>query len=274
MREWVRRLIGIATCLLFAGGCHDAPRTAWDISHKPVPRRQITFVSYNIYNNRGDADQVLKTLRDSDADIILLQEVPDNDFEPMKQSLGYPFGYYARDLWGKHPNVNRDAKSRGQAILSRFPMRNAEPIPNAGEGTRGIWAEVEAEGRTFVVASVHLSSTWKITPGHVYYSFDARARELTRFFNAWTLRDRPPIVMGGDFNNPPLGEAYSIIRRTLRDTHREAGVDRPTIYHGPIGLRIDYMLCSTEWEIVDAGVIDDRGSDHRAVRLSVRGRPR
>lgn len=242
------------------------------MSDKPVPQRQLTFVSYNIYNNRGDPDQVLKTLRDADADVVLLQEVPDNDFEPMKESLGYAFGYYAPDLRGRHPNVNADAKSRGQAILSRLPMHNAEPIPNAGMGTRGIWAEVESEGTTFMVASVHLSSTYKATPGHLWSSFDGRARELTRFFDAWALRDRPPIVMGGDFNHPPAGEAYAILRRTLRDTHLEAGVDRPTIYHGPLGLRIDYMLCSTEWEIVDAAVIDDAGSDHHAVRLSLRGK--
>ena len=102
MTRWIALFV-----LLAMIGCDTRPNTS-----------TLRVFSWNIHNNRDDAEGVLKAIRASNADIVMLQEVPENQFPAMRQSLGYPHGYYAPDLWPPNPNVNPDGKSRGIAILS------------------------------------------------------------------------------------------------------------------------------------------------------------
>src|SRR5438067_811029 len=78
-----------------------------------------------------------------------------------------------------------------------------------GGGSFGVWAVAVVDGKKFLVADVHLSATWNMNPVHVQQSGENRARELTALFNAWRARGSPPMIVGGDFNQIPMGNNYA-----------------------------------------------------------------
>ena len=88
---------------------------------------ELTLVSYNIHSGIGtdgrfDLNRVGEVLREVDADIIALQEV--GDFRGRDAREDQP--EHLADLLGLHmafgPNVVRNGRRYGNAILSRLPI--------------------------------------------------------------------------------------------------------------------------------------------------------
>src|SRR4030095_16545606 len=88
---------------------------------------ELTLVSYNIHSGIGtdgrfDLHRVAEVLSEIDADIIALQEV--GDFRGRMEKVAHP-EHLAEQL-GLHmafgPNVVRNGRRYGNAILSRLPI--------------------------------------------------------------------------------------------------------------------------------------------------------
>ena len=147
-------------------------------------------------------------------------------------------------------------------------------------------AVLEWDGREIAVYNVHLASypgerPWRDDIGGGLRGWGRFLRTIgptaaRRAAEARALRDvlgrepRPFLVVG-DLNSAPGQEAYEILSDGLTDVLETAGSWPGFTFHARIPfVRIDHVLASPHWEVVDADVLGDLSSDHRAVVASLR----
>ena len=125
------------------------------------------------------------------------------------------------------------------------------------------WAKLARDGKEFTVFNSH---------------WDHRG-QVARVESARLLFDRvmavsEPVLLMGDFNVPPDSEPLALLTSALQDTYAEANPgSQAGTFHGfgqkLDGARIDYLLASPEFLIIDGRILDQPEgpypSDHFAV---------
>src|SRR5688572_26408120 len=228
-----------------------------------APDRPVRVVSYNILHNQRGRERVIEEIRKLDPDFVLLQEVERDDLSAMTRELrSLPAVYHRSE------NLAGMRASWGNAILSRYRLYEGRSIPNPGGGSFGVWATAVIDGKKFRVACVHLSATYKFDIKHFEESAIHRYKELTNLVKAWEEAGRPPIVVGGDFNQVAVNNNYELMTRHWTDVLKSLGKDQNTFRHKLLATRIDYFLVSKEWRAMEGGVVDSDASDHRPIWIS------
>ena len=262
-------LIGIALVGIFATVIWAISRPRIDTVPAPAsavlgaPDRPIRIVSYNILHNQRGRDAVIAEIRRLNPDVVFLQEAESRDVGLMSQQLDRLHMVYFPSQ-----NLAGDA-SWGNAILSKLPLYGAASIPNPGGGSFGVWAYAVVDNKKFMLACVHLSATWKASPLHLIESTNNRNRELSHLRDAWTLAGSPPIVIGGDFNQMPVGNNYELMTRDWTDALKQLKHDEPTFHDGLLQTRIDYFLASKEFTANDGAVVQSNASDHSPIWIEL-----
>ena len=233
-----------------------------------VPPRPLRLVSYNILHCQRGLDRVAAEIRQRDPDIVLLQEVESRDCAGLARALDMQ-AHYDPQFYETSENLAGPQATWGNLILSKFPLYGATSIPNPGGGSFGLWADVVVDGKRFVIACVHLSATWKANPVHVKESGENRNKELTHLLDAWQARGRPPMIVGGDFNQIPVGNNYALMTRDLTDGLASVGQTGLTFGEGVLRTRIDYFLLTKEWAATTGGIGEVGASDHNPIWLTV-----
>jgi tyrosyl-DNA phosphodiesterase 2 len=149
-------------------------------------KKTLTIVTYNILGEPLRADEripvLMKILKDSDADLIGLQEVV-----PWFQKR------LAKEDWAKKYQVQAlDPESvGGQFILSKFPIENARSHVLPGPQRRTVViASIRIDGRRLDIATTHLESPLQDGP--------VRAKQLDAIFTR--MKGSDDAVVTGDFN--------------------------------------------------------------------------
>ena len=82
---------------------------------------------------------------------------------------------------------------------------------------------------------------------------------------------RYPIIVCGDFNDPPFSYAYSTISRHLHDSYLEKGKGFGISYKGSfIPYRIDYILHSDYFECLKYSMVRKKLSDHYPIVVTIK----
>jgi endonuclease/exonuclease/phosphatase family metal-dependent hydrolase len=254
----VKRKLALVAMIFLIAGCDNRPAAsaAWG-----VPARAIRFASYNTFKSNRGRDKVLADIRSKSPDIVFLQEVPTIDLpEETARQLGMHHAFR------KHTNY----PSEGVAIYSRWPLSNVAPVIDKNGRACALFADVEVDGRTFTVASVHLEATTKRTVGNLLWSDRVRGEEIALIRKTWADRGSHPIIIAGDFNQIPVGGNYSAMTSNLKDALNWIGKPSPTLGEGNVRLRVDYFLCSKEWKPLDGGVVVSDASDHDMIWLEAK----
>jgi endonuclease/exonuclease/phosphatase family metal-dependent hydrolase len=237
----------------------------------------LTLVSFNTHaglqarRNGGcepyDLAGVLRTL---DADVIVLQESfrPSGGVTPASEiarELGaevyeLAFGNAKLDPW---PHIPRDGKGTGivgLAVITRIPTvwrgvlsvgrMVGDPTPERA----GLHLELDVGGTAVDLVGVHLTSRLPYGP----------PIQISRLRPQLPAPGRPAIV-AGDYNfwGPGVRAFLPGWRRAVRG--RTWPSSRP---HS----QIDHILVRPEIEVVSSSVLPALGSDHRAVRATMRVR--
>jgi endonuclease/exonuclease/phosphatase family metal-dependent hydrolase len=228
--------------------------------HGPPPEKAAT----------NGAFDVAGALRSFDADVLVLQESwwPDEgaaavDLVAADSGATVHWASFGRGIVEPWPHIisarpHRASGRIGLAVVSRVPARLVEMIPvgdvpgDPALRRCALHLALDVGGKDLDLIAVHLSSRLPYAP-------PMQVRNLRR-------RLPPPdrrAVIVGDFNL--WGPAVT----TLLPGWRRAVRGRTWPAHRPHS-QIDHVLVRNGIEVVDAAVLDEVGSDHRPVRVTLR----
>ncbi len=228
--------------------------------HGPPPEKAAT----------NGAFDVAGALRSFDADVLVLQESwwPDEgpaavDLVAADSGATVHWASFGRGIVEPWPHIisarpHRACGRIGLAVVSRVPARLVEMIPvgdvpgDPALRRCALHLSLDVGGRDLDLIAVHLSSRLPYAP-------PMQIRNLRR-------RLPPPdrrTVIVGDFNlwGPAVTALLPGWRRAVRGRTWPA--------HRPHS-QIDHVLVRNGVEVVDAAVLDEVGSDHRPVRVTLR----
>ncbi len=235
----------------------------------PAPRdagagqaaHSLRVVTYNIRYGRGldgvvDLERLARTVSDLAPDIVVLQEVdrnnPRSGLVDQAQWLGRRLGMAV--AYG--PNLNLGWTQYGNAILSRFPILEAEnaALPGRWEPRGLLRATVELPG----------GDRLAVYTTHLGLQRQERAHQVAALLAL--LPAGSPLVLAGDFNSRPDEPWLQAVADRLVDAHAVAG-DGPgyTFPSGAPSARIDHVFVSEPFSVTAAGPVVSDASDHLPV---------
>jgi endonuclease/exonuclease/phosphatase family metal-dependent hydrolase len=188
-------------------------------------------------------------LRDSGADVVMLQEVwPADQAEQLAALAGLPYVVF---------NASRRAGDGefGNAILSRWPLEDVvcRPVP-AGRRGQPRWvvsALLPSDHTPWLVMCAHFG----LFPGEM----EPAARIVVELADA----HRGPVVFGGDLNRPlASARGHRRLHAALSDAAALAKSAAPTFPSPWPVLRLDYLYVR-DVRVCGARVLSTTASDHR-----------
>ena len=231
---------------------------------------------------------MLKYINSQDADIVCLQEVlvyknPARLTLPaLREAMSnYPYTYF--DF--KRYNSTRQF---GNVVFSRYPLKNKNTIRYESQSNISSQCDVLVGSDTLRLIVNHLESYGLVKEDlqfdtqsmaeiknsslvqklhHAGKLRHQQAREVKR-----SIRQSPhPVVVVGDFNAIPLSYVYWKVKFGLRDCFLESSFGRlgNTYKKGPLGIRIDYILCSRQLTPTQCEVDKIEYSDHFPVSATI-----
>lgn len=234
----------------------------------------ITVMTINVGNGLAPDGQVLRALRESDADIIGIEELNRRQAQLLEKALNdaYPYTAFFGDSF------------EGRGLLSRFPFVSAELVYLIPD-------------RPDVVASVDVGPmVLTVIVGHPRPQIMRRGRVK---FEMASLRQilglarlahgQPPAILLGDFNMGPRHPGYARFRQLgLGDAFAEAGSGRGSTFPIRLGMastgpdrehrrkiraipvkRFDHIWHTPDLVADRAWIGPDAGSDHASVMARI-----
>jgi len=254
LRNWAAAAVAGLVALVLAAAV--LPRAIGDGTIDPGGRETLAVVSANVYRGKADPAALVTLVERNEADLLAVQELTPRFARGLREA-----GIFRRL---PHAVVEVRQGAAGGGIYSRLPLRPiASGSPTFFRQPRV--ALTFPDGRRTRVADVH-----PLTPGRTG-------------IDVWedSLGDLPstgegaPWVLVGDFN---ATLDHSRLRKVLDRGYRDAGAVAgqglvptwPNRDHDlPLVITIDHVLADSRLGVVEYGVEDLPGSDHRSVHAEL-----
>jgi endonuclease/exonuclease/phosphatase (EEP) superfamily protein YafD len=242
----------------------------------PADPSPFTVVTFNVWGYNAQLNEVEAWFLAQDADLILLQEIPERYANQQILELVEQYPYQV--------SQSTDVRWWGNLFLSRYPILSAETLPGDNVPAQQRFT-IDYDGRTLAVYNVHFAMPTGPSRlpqfGNRFalqtaLSYDNRTRngEIERLLER--LADEPyPYIVAGDFNMGEDAAIYGAIAETMGDAYREAGTGWGGTWPVPIVtelpywlppvLRVDYIWHSQHFHPLEAGNGPKLGSDHLPV---------
>ncbi len=245
---------------------------SYSMGKKVEGSNSIRIMSYNVHNfdhvdgktdDEQFANQVIDMVREQTPDILCCQEFTGFKRKTTRQKC---IEIFAEEAGFQYVYYNKKSNYGGNVIFSKYPIVKVTEDSGFGqENTYGVMVSVDAgEKGQFHVANVHLLS-YKITDNEIdiltstteRQNFDTISKNLLHKLNLafqrrseelkQVLEGMPPvsgpIIVCGDFNEPPLSYNYRQMQKAgFVDTFTKVGRGIKPTYAGKLPLlRIDYV---------------------------------
>jgi endonuclease/exonuclease/phosphatase family metal-dependent hydrolase len=258
----------------------------------------IRVMSYNVHmfkpvdkktDKESFAYQIINMVKDQNPDILCCQEFSNYRTDITRQKCIVDF---AEKSGYQYVYFNKKRNYGGNVIFSKYPIAKVSEGSGFGkEETYGVMVSVDAgEKGKFHVANVHLLS-YAITDNEIdvltntserqnldtvgktvlhklRYAFERRSEELNNVINGMPQVDGP-IIVCGDFNEPPLSYNYRQMQKAgFVDTFTKVGRGIKPTYAGKLPLlRIDYVWANDGVTPLNFRRYRYKGSDHYPIML-------
>ena len=244
-------------------------------------RGEIKIMTYNTRsfiddNGVNRLDSVVQIIRSINPDIVCFQEM---GFSGLADSL-------MQELKLQPIPHSLSRANLSPVIYSRYPIIKAQRIDSM---KNFVWADIALRDDTIRIFNNHLHSTAirkedgvyleehqyleDVTPENEVLSMIDRLTEnnIVRASQVDTLAKMVaaspyPAIVCGDFNDTPVSYTIHKMTRDMRDVFREVGRGFSHTYRGFFDmLRIDYIMCSSEFTPISYEVIDSWGVVEKVV---------
>lgn len=238
----------------------------------------LRVATYNIQAGAGDLTRIAEEIRAMNADVVALQEVDvhwhaRSHFEDQATALGKALDVEVRfaPIYRLPGASGQPTREFGVALLSRLPIaswsndsltrlstQQANPVPARMPGL--LRAVVNFRGTRVNVLTTHLD----------YRSDPAIRRAQVDEIVAVLGRISGPTILAGDLNATPEALELQPLFRRLMDAWRTGAGPGYTYPSAAPTKRIDYVLYSDPFVLVEARVPESAIADHRPVIVSLR----
>lgn len=237
---WKKRAVFFLAFSLFL----IVPTSRWiNYREKKSIKPNLKMLTFNIKGGRvGGTGKVFNYLKDSGADVILLQE-----YGSQYHVSGYDFGV------GNYEIV---------ALNSKTKILEQGKIATSGNGN-SFYADIEINGKRIRFINLYLSpfsfEKQKVKPsedleqnenklryilGKLVPTFKNHQAEVQDLQNAVSASPYP-VILAGDFNAVPNSYEYYHLLKNLKDVFVEVGRGSATSFHDyKFPIRIDHVFCS------------------------------
>ncbi len=247
-------------------------------------------------NALGHWKKMTEFLSQQNADVMCFQEffechnpkdLPDN-IAYIQKELNYPYYFFSHD-YHRYDGIYET----GVIIFSRYPIRNTiqekyERVANIRASESMIAADIEVSGKTVRIFTTHLQSVLfrnkdfrniEIIKNADDSMFQASKSIIKKLKRAYTIRSsqvdlvRKAMdtsnhinIICGDFNDVPNSYTYFTILGNMQDCFikKGFGIGRSYVNLSPT-LRIDYIMASTEFKVLQCKNFRLPYSDHHPV---------
>lgn len=237
-----------------------------------LPQDHIKVLSYNVMafgfleHNAMSPNPILQYLKNSDADIICLQEAKlyseDTPYVSLEDIKEYLTDYKYIDF-----NYAQPDGGTGMMILSKFPILKAERIRLESTFNGAMKYILNVKGKDMMVINCHLES-FKLTmqDGYSYLrmakagdakglresmggkfapAYRRRAIQANHIHEAVLRSPVKNVLVCGDFNDTPISYARHKIAEGMRDAYMDTGYGPGYSFNkGMYIVRIDHIMCS------------------------------
>ena len=217
---------------------------------KFMPTKEIKIISYNIHSGL-DKDMfpslfdIIDFLRDTDADIICLQEVNES------AKAGFQVSSLKEDLDMYAHNGANDVKlgsNYGLATYSKYPIVSQKHI----------YLSSKKEQRGMLHTVVNLGRGKKLNIINLHLGLDKEERELQlQEVETFIKELNDQYIVVGDFNQGDV----DVNKEIFKDVAEELNQNNTLTYATSLD-RIDYILLSPNIEVIEYDVIKKNMSDH------------
>ena len=230
------------------------------------------FVQYDQKQPDGKTLNIFDFLKEKDYDIICLQEFVSNRWD--KRFFENTITERLKQTSYNHIAFQSEYYASGVATFSKYPIIHKELIYSDNTNNACISSDLLIGADTIRVYNIHLKSVGfqheekKLLDNMVkreYRKSDIRAvkaiiRQLSassferekqvKILSSHIANSPYPVIICGDFNDPPTSYSYRKVRGNRKDAFVEAGSGRSTTYNiGRIAsLRIDCILYSNDFK--------------------------
>lgn len=244
------------------------------------------FGLYDKENSTDRRDKIFQVLKGESPDLICFQEFFHSDnkgYFTTKDSLlkFLPTKYFHE----RYTHATNGRNYFGVALFSKYKIINKGFIPFESDVNNFcIYADILVNGDTIRVYNAHLQSI-RFKPEDYAFVEDNRNKEelktgvsriAERLKIAFQKRQsqvekvaesidlcRHPVVLCGDFNDPPASYTYGTFSDLLEDSFLEQGSGIGNTYNGAFpSFRIDYVFHSSDIKTLDYRTIKEDLSDH------------
>ena len=238
--------------------------------HASALVRGLTVMTLNVLADNPQHGALAAAVAVEDPDVVAFQELEPDAAADLVRSLAECYPYHA---------LVREVK-RGAGVLSKYPLRDAEPVRLSDDGNWNQRLVVETPLGQLTLLNVHPAVPSLRAEGlgpfglPIVYDTARRSTEVARLLE---LVDGAagPVLVTGDFNLSDIAGTTGCAGR-LGDAYRSAGWGFghtfPRVGSFPQSLpapwpvvRLDYVWHSPELRPVAAHVGPSGGSDHHAV---------
>ncbi len=225
---------------------------------------KIHVLTYNLKSQTENLDSSIAIIRDSDADVVALQELSEQASAIFAETFAESYPYQAL-----HPQPGEPIP--GQGVLSRYPITSDE-----------YWRIHFGQQRVSLLIGEYDITLYNAHAAFPFVpnGFQYRHQEIMDILER-AESETTPVIIAGDLNMTDQSADYQRILANYADVQREIGwgmgftfpdyrMVNPTLSFIPPLSRIDYIFHNAGFHTVDTDVWPSSGgSDHRPLRATL-----
>jgi endonuclease/exonuclease/phosphatase (EEP) superfamily protein YafD len=268
-------LAGAGVCLTY--GLHWGDRYLRSHPRTARASSDLTVMTFNTLAWQRSGSDIVASICAANPDIVGLQEIGPRAFQEIVEALGEQYPYTADAT---------STDSRGAAVLSRYPIRDARSFQITERSHRWQSMTIETPFGEIAYLNIHtkipLVEAWRAGQVRIPRSFHSkRRRDEIESLVALVQAETRPTIVTGDFNMTERSTDHASVAAHLRDAYRAVGRGlghtfprfgkMPRAFPCPWpALRLDYVWHSDHFEAASAEVGNAGHSDHHPVIVGLR----